>query len=146
MMTGMSGIDALLGFLALAAIVRAARHVLSTPAGEAGEMGERPRLDAWRVIRIGLWAVVLFASTVAFLASSILLLLTIALSPAPGADVALTVLKAVDAVGWLSLGLWLMYEYLSLRPAILVPPLAGWAWTYLAAAMSSGLGHLNWGP
>jgi hypothetical protein len=87
------------------------------------------------------------AAAVAFLASSVFLLLFVALTPYSDNDAALlVVLKSVDVVGWLAIGLWLLVDWWHLRFRVLAPPVAAWMWTYLIAAASKGIGYLNWGP
>jgi hypothetical protein len=78
--------------------------------------------------------------------SGLLLLLFVKLLPYPGNDVPLNVLKAVDVVGWLAIGWWLLVDWWHVRLRVVAPPVAAWAWTYLIAAGSGGIGYLNWGP
>jgi len=82
----------------------------------------------------------------AFLASSLWLLLFVALHPYPGNEAVLVVLKVADVVGWLAIGLWLLIDWWHLRLRVVASPVAAWLWTYLLAAATSGIGYLNWGP
>lgn len=111
-------------------------------------MDPRPADRSWRSLARNVVVGVLgLAAGAAFLASGTLLLLFVALTPYHGNDAALlVVLKSVDVVGWLAIGLWLLVDWWHLRFRVLVPPVAAWMWTYLIAAASNGIGYLNWGP
>jgi hypothetical protein len=85
------------------------------------------------------------AAAAAFLVSGLLLLLTLVLTPDPGNDALVVVLKSADAIGWLGIGLWLLVVWWHLRFRFLVPPAAAWIWTYLFAWIIGGHAHLNWG-
>lgn len=81
----------------------------------------------------------------AFLASGLLLILALALTPNPGGEALVPVLKAADVVGWLAIGLWLLVDWWHLRLRVLVPPVAAWLWTSLLLGTMNGLAYLNWG-
>jgi len=65
----------------------------------------------------------------AFLASGLLLMLALALTPKPGNDALVVVLKTADVVGWLAIGRWLLIDWWHLRLRVLLPPVVAWLWT-----------------
>ena len=115
--------------------------LLVLPGAEARPGGRgRPLLQRVALGMLGLVA------AAAFLASGLLLLLTFALSPNPGNDAPVLVLKTADFVGWLAIGLWLLLDWRQLRLRVVVPPVAAWLWAYLLVGAMSGLAYLPWGP
>lgn len=112
--------------------------VPGTDAPLAGR-GWRSRL---RTVAAGVLGLV---GATAFLASGLLLILALALTPNPGGEALVPVLKAADVVGWLAIGLWLLVDWWHLRLRVLVPPVAAWLWTSLLLGTMNGLAYLNWG-
>ena len=86
------------------------------------------------------------AAAVAFLVSGLLLLLDLALTPKPGDEFALSVMKVIDVAGWIAIGIWLLADWVHVRLRVIAPPVVAWVWTFSLAASMSGLGYLNWGP
>jgi hypothetical protein len=137
----MEGVGLVLVLLAAVALYRADAHV--TP---SINQDRRTVALAGRLTRVLIWAGVLFAAGIALLASSILLILTLAMAPNAGADATLQTLKIVDVGGWLTIGAWLLYEYRLVRPAVVLPPIVAWVWVYAMGTISGESGYLPWGP
>jgi hypothetical protein len=109
----------------------------------AGAQPEGGGLSLTRRVAIGILGLL---GVVAYLSSGFLLLLSLALSPNPGSDAPVLILKAVDIIGWLALGLWLLLDWSQYRLRGVVPPVGAWLWVFLLAAALGRLGYLAWGP
>ena len=85
------------------------------------------------------------AAALAFLPSGLLVLLGFVLTPRPGNEVALGILKLADFVGWFGIGGWLLVEWGRLRFRVVAPAAIAWAWGYLVVLFMRGFGFLNIG-
>jgi hypothetical protein len=113
----------------------------ATPAAGEGSPLRNPR--TWlRTIALGLLGLV---AAVAYAYSGILVALSASLSPNPGNDAALLLVKVVDILGWLAIGGWLLLDWLRLRARVFGAPAAAWLWAYAFAGFTSAFGFLNWG-
>ena len=99
----------------------------------------RSAVRRWGAGLLGLGALL------AFLPSSLLGLLGIMLTPKPGLDLALVILKLVDAVGWFGIGAWLLFEWGRLRFRVVAPAAIGWVWTYVLLWVMAGVGFMDIG-
>ena len=97
------------------------------------------------VLRIVALAALGLVAAAAFLASGILILLSVGLTPNPGNEALLFVMKVFDVVVWLAIGWWLVVDWWRPRLRVVVPAVIAWAWAYLMAGALSGLGFLNIG-
>ncbi len=84
-------------------------------------------------------------SGLALLASGLLLILLLSLTPEPGAEPVVLILKGVALVGWLAIGGWLVGELLRARFRVVLAPIGAWLGLYLMATMLGTLGYLNIG-
>ncbi len=82
-----------------------------------------------------------------YLSSGIGLMLMLVLSPTSGSDVILFVAKAIDLIGWLAIGAWLLIDWRRLRLRVLLAPAAAWVLVYGLIWTISNLhfGQLNVG-
>ncbi len=122
-------------------------EVMSPPAdGSApeSEPGTRETAWGWRgLLRRALGLVLGLVAAVLFLGSWILLDVTLALTPYPGSDLALLIVKTVDFGGWLAIGGWLFVDWSHARLRVLLSPVIAWAWLLVLGSLASGLGFLS---
>jgi hypothetical protein len=130
-----------LGLLLVSGVVLSIVGLFVLP--RAGAQPEGGGLSLTRRVAIGILGLV---GVVGYLASGFLLLLSLAVSPNPGNDVPVLVLKAADVIGWLAVGLWLLLDWSQFRLRVVVPPVGAWLWVFLLAAALGRLGYLAWGP
>lgn len=99
----------------------------------------RSTLRRWAAGLLGL------AAALAFVPSGLLVLLGFVLTPRPGNEVALGILKLVDFVGWFGIGGWLLVEWGRMRFRVVAPAAIAWAWAYVLLLLMTNVGFLNIG-
>jgi hypothetical protein len=100
----------------------------------------------WLRLAIGLAGVLLgIAALLAFLASGLLGLFILALTPNPGHEAEVLILKAVLVAGWLAIALWLLHDLRRSRLRSLAAPIAAWIWVWVVGTWLGAVAFLNWG-
>lgn len=94
------------------------------------------------------WALVAFvllgvAGALGYLASGLFILLLSVMTPNPGAEAYVFLVKATAVVGWFAIGGWMLVKFAGFRWWFLAAPPGAWAWMYLAAMLLQA--NLNFG-
>ena len=108
----------------------------------APESAGRSRPRGWVLVAfVAVW----FVAGAAYLTSGLLVLLLLALTPNPGADSTVLVLKAIMVIVWVAMAAWYIVQLVDLRWRFVVAPVAAWIWTYGVGLVLAQSAYLNWG-
>ena len=89
--------------------------------------------------------VLVIAAAIAYLLSGLFGLLILALTPEPGAEGYVVIIKGVMVCGWLAIGGWLVWDVSRFTWRFAAAPVAAWAWMYGSAYLLQGSAFLNIG-
>jgi hypothetical protein len=89
-----------------------------------------------------LWIAAALASLFAAGFGLILLLLT----PNPGMEALVAILKVVFVAGWVGIAAWQFLQLFGRRWRFVVAPAASWIWLSVMATILGRVAFLNWGP
>ena len=82
----------------------------------------------------------------AWLWAGIAIPLALIMTPNPGQDSIVLILKVALVGGWLAILGWLLRDLVAGRLRFVVVAIGAWAWIYGATAVLRGFAVLNWGP
>jgi hypothetical protein len=117
----------------------------SPPQADSSERlpGARPSLV--RLATGFVFAVLALGAALAFLASVVPAVFVLSLTPNPGADAVVLVLKIVLASGWVLIGIWGTVDLVRGRWRGFLSVAAVWAWLWTLGSMLASSAYLDWG-
>lgn len=98
-----------------------------------------------RGLALAAFILLVIAAAIAYLVSGLFAMLVLVLTPEPGAEAYVLILKGALVGGWLAIGGWLVWDVSRLRWRFAAAPVAAWAWMYGILELMSGSAFLNIG-